>query len=130
MRIINLIFALLFAVSALLQYNDPDPLRWALVYLAAAAVAIAVAWKAHWNARQLRALGIAAMLLTLVALLWMLMLAPGMGEFIERGDWSLLAATMQAGDPVIEDSREFLGLGIVLLYSLHAIWTVRRRGAA
>ena len=27
---------------------------------------------------------------------------------------------MKAGDPVIEEAREFLGLGIVLLYSLAA----------
>jgi hypothetical protein len=48
------------------------------------------------------------------------MLGPGMAAFIARGDPALLAATMQAGDPVIEEAREFLGLGIVLLYSLVA----------
>ena len=33
---LNLVFALLFVFSALLQYHDPDPIRWAVMYGAAA----------------------------------------------------------------------------------------------
>lgn len=47
-------------------------------------------------------------------------LLPGFGAFVARGDPGLLAATMKAGDPVIEEAREFLGLGIVLAYALAA----------
>lgn len=32
MRIVALIFAVLFLISAALQYNDPDPLVWAGIY--------------------------------------------------------------------------------------------------
>jgi hypothetical protein len=114
MRALHLVFAGLFAISAALQYNDPDPAAWALLYLAAAALA-AGAWR---GAPWVRPLAVALMA---VCALWMATLAPGMGAFIERGDPALLAATMQAGDPVIEEAREFLGLGIVLLYALAAV---------
>ncbi|MBT8321116.1 MAG: transmembrane 220 family protein, partial [Eudoraea sp.] len=35
-RIIALIFALLFSCAAILQYNDPDPFIWILFYCTAA----------------------------------------------------------------------------------------------
>lgn len=35
-RILNGSMAALFVFAAVLQYNDPQPLRWALIYLAAA----------------------------------------------------------------------------------------------
>lgn len=113
MRALHLVFAVLFAISAGLQYNDPDPVGWALLYLAATALAAAVFRGLPW----VRPAGIA---LVVICAAWMVTLAPGMGAFIERGDPSLLAATMKAGDPVIEEAREFLGLAIVLLYSLAA----------
>ena len=113
MRALHLVFAVLFAISAGLQYNDPDPIGWALLYLAATALAAGVFRGASW-VRPLAGALIA------VCAVWMVFLAPGMGAFIERGDPALLAATMQAGDPVIEEAREFLGLAIVLLYSLAA----------
>ncbi|MEQ1802544.1 MAG: transmembrane 220 family protein [Gammaproteobacteria bacterium] len=113
MRAVHLIFAVLFAISAGLQYNDPDPVGWALMYLAATVLAAGAFRGVTW-ARPV------AIALAAVCVVWMVTLAPGMGAFIERGDPSLLAATMQAGDPVIEEAREFLGLGIVLLYCLVA----------
>ena len=113
MRALHLVFAALFAISAGLQYNDPDPVAWALLYLVATTLA-AGAWR---GASWVRPVAVAVIA---VCAAWMVSLAPGMGAFIERGDPALLAATMQAGDPVIEEAREFLGLAIVLLYSLAA----------
>jgi hypothetical protein len=103
MRALHLVFAVLFAISV----------GWALLYLAATGLAAGVFRGASW-VRPLAGALIA------VCAVWMVFLAPGMGAFIERGDPALLAATMQAGDPVIEEAREFLGLGIVLLYALAA----------
>lgn len=119
MRGIHILFAVLFAISAGLQYNDPDPIGWALLYLAATALAAST-----YRGLAVRVPGLA---LAAVCLVWMVTLGPGMGAFVTRGDPSLLIATMQAGDPVIEEAREFLGLGIVLVYSLWA--ALRSRGA-
>lgn len=113
MRALHPVFVILFAISAGLQYNDPDPVQWGLMYLAATALAAGCFRGASW----VRPLGSA---LVAIGVVWMVTLAPGMAAFIERGDPALLAATMQAGDPVIEEAREFLGLGIVVLYSLAA----------
>ena len=110
MRALHLLFAVLFAVSAGLQYNDPDPAGWALLYLAATVLAVAAWRRAGW-ARLL------AGVLILACATWMATLLPGFGAFVARGDPGLLAATMKAGDPVIEEAREFLGLGIVLAYA-------------
>ena len=35
LRVFEFLFALLFLFGALVQYNDPDPLRWMAIYLAA-----------------------------------------------------------------------------------------------
>ena len=37
--------AAMFAAAALLQYNDPDPVRWVLVYGAAAVLSGVAAWR-------------------------------------------------------------------------------------
>lgn len=123
MRALHLVFAALFAISAGLQYNDPDPFGWTLLYLAAVLVAVG-AWRGDRRVR-LPAWGVLA-----VCVAWMAFLAPGMGAFIARGEPSLLAATMKAGDPVIEEAREFLGLGIVALDAVAALlWATVRRPA-
>lgn len=118
MGVLHLVFAALFALSAGLQYNDPDPVQWALLYLAATALAVG-AFR-HWPQRPW------AFALAAVCVLWMATLVPGMAAFVQRGDPALLTATMKAEDPVIEDAREFLGLGIVLAYSLVAAFRSAR----
>ena len=50
-RIASALFALLFAFGAVVQWNDPDPLRWMLAYgvsagVSAAAAADRLAWPA------------------------------------------------------------------------------------
>src|SRR5215213_11000596 len=39
-RAANAVMALLFVFAAAVQYNDPDPLRWVALYLAAAAACV------------------------------------------------------------------------------------------
>jgi hypothetical protein len=122
MRVLDGIFAALFAISALLQYNDPDPVRWAVLYASAAAAAgLAAAGRPREWLTSIVAGACAS---------WMTFLWDGMLAFARRGDWSLLAATMQAGEPMIEESREFLGLAIVLGWCLLALATRPARVAA
>lgn len=127
MRIVDLVLAVFFAAAAALQYNDPDPFRWALEYLVACGLALGMFRIGHWNERQRRALGIAAILLGMATFMWMMIWWPGMREFMGRGAPFLLVATMVADDPVIEEGREFLGLCVVLLYSIYVIVSVQRR---
>lgn len=110
MRWFHLACAGLFAVSALLQYNDPDPVAWVLMWGAAAVVAV-LNFRGKADYRVLAALAV-------VCMAWMVLLAPGMIAFVQLGNWSLLTATMQAGQPLIEEAREFLGLALIFLYAL------------
>ena len=43
-RIASASFALLFAFGAVVQWNDPDPLRWMAAYAAVALLSAAAAW--------------------------------------------------------------------------------------
>jgi Ca2+/Na+ antiporter len=39
-KILAIVFCLLFLVSAVLQYNDPDPIIWMLIYVVAMVITI------------------------------------------------------------------------------------------
>jgi hypothetical protein len=59
---LNVVFALLFVVSAGLQYNDPDPVRWAALYGGAAVTTVlALHTRSGW---------IAAAVVGVVAAVW------------------------------------------------------------
>jgi hypothetical protein len=103
--LVNVVMVALFAASAALQYNDPDPLRWAMVYGLAAVACIAV-WRRP-------ALWWVAGLVGLAALAWCLALAPHALPSFRAAD---LVRTMKAETPSIEESREILGLGLVVVW--------------
>jgi hypothetical protein len=100
-RGVNLAMAALFLASAGLQLNDPDPLRWIAVYSGAAVACIAAdraprAW-------------IPAAAIGLVAMAW----ASTTASVLPRMKGADLFRSMKAETPVIEESREFLGLLVV-----------------
>lgn len=67
-RFTNYFFILLFFFSAAVQYNDPEPIRWMAIYLAAAALSILFALqKLSWKF---------AVLLAGIAILWALTIIP------------------------------------------------------
>lgn len=115
---INLAFALLFVLGAVLQYNDPDPARWIAIYLAAAVSCLV--WARHpyaWLAPALVALAAAA---------WALMIALGMPEWVNPGS---MFEPMQSRGGAVELSRELYGLGIIGAYMLWLIPSGRKAWA-
>ena len=121
MKIINLMIAAVFALCAAVQYNDPDPLLWIAIYLSGAAVAVMAALDRS-NVFALAALVAAC-------IVWMTTLAGGMADYLGRGDLTVLANSMTASEPYIEESREFVGLGLICLFcilQLPAAWRGRR----
>ena len=122
MKWIHWIFSVLFAISALLQYNDPDPVRWAALY---ASAAVAAGCMAGGRPQPLLMAAVAGACASWMTFEWYSIVA-----FARRGDWGLLAATMKAGEPLIEESREFLGLAVVLAWCVATLVAARRsRGA-
>ena len=115
--IVNLLVAAMFLVSAALQLNDPDPAAWTLLY-AAAAGACLVAGRLIW------AWALAAAV-ALVSFFWAGTLLPVLHEMV----FSDLFKAMKAETPVIEESRELLGLllvgGWMVVLTLLPMWSRR-----
>jgi hypothetical protein len=99
--VINLAVAVLFFVSAALQLNDPDPVPWVAIWAAAGIACLA--------GRKIGSAWLLPALVGAVALGWAL---TGIGVLSEMAFGDLFRK-MKAETPVIEESREFLGLLII-----------------
>lgn len=109
LRIFNYVFAFLFVVSAVLQYNDPDPWLWAPIYLFGAAMC----WLAA-RGRFLPKAYLAAIVLYGAYALYLLFTNDGVLDWLNEHDAENIAQTMKATKPWIEDTREFFGLVILI----------------
>lgn len=101
MKITNWILTALFAAFAFVQLNDPDPLKWIILYGGVAAIS-AMAALGKYN----RYLLFAAMS---VCLIWLLTLIPDIADWIRRGMPSIVGS-MKAETPYVELAREFFGV--------------------
>jgi hypothetical protein len=111
----NLLAATVFLASALLQYNDPDPIRWIGLYGSAALACLA---HDRLPGHRLLALAVAA-----VAFVW----AATLAGVLPRMDVADLFRTMKAETPVIEESRELLGLLLVGVWMIFLLCRGRRK---
>jgi Transmembrane family 220, helix len=99
-RALDIVMAIVFGISALLQWNDPDPWPWALIYGGAAVVSGMSAARASTGR-------LAPTMIAVVAILWGVWVLTQISGGIA---WSHLAESMKADSPQIEESRETLGL--------------------
>jgi hypothetical protein len=101
-RVIELLFALLFLFGAAVQYNDPDPLRWMAIYLAACAACVMGAFNVGpwWL----------PIIIGSVALAWGLTLAPRAFPNVRLGE---LVEQWEMKDQRVEEGREMYGLFII-----------------
>ncbi len=106
MKIIYWVLSVVFALFALVQYNDPDPVQWILMY---AGVAV------HFGMAALGRLYRPAVWVWLAAaVIWAATLFPDFMNWINMGEPSIVE-TMKAETPWVELTREFLGLVIAAL---------------
>lgn len=120
MKWLHGIAAVVFIACAALQWNDPDPWRWIVIYGVAAAAAVA-------NYAGVRPVvpNVVALLVALGALAYA---APGALEFLRVGDWSQLWGGMSDERPWIESAREFIGALIIADYlAVALVMGLRRR---
>ena len=122
MRYLNLLVAAVFAWSAIIQFNDPDPWLWIAVYAAAAVIAGMAAF-GRYSVPAVAALSV-------VCIGWMATLAGGVVDFLAQGDPGLLLTGMSAERPYVELTREFGGLALILLSCAVYGWLGRRQAAA
>jgi Transmembrane family 220, helix len=112
-RIVNAVMALVFLMAVVVQYNDPDPLRWIAIYGAAFVVSLLV-----WQRRRMHPA--APWFVAAMALVWSLSImlgGPGGPNYLHMFDaWEMRSAN-------VEQAREATGLLIVAAWM--AILAVR-----
>jgi len=110
---------LAFALSVAVQLNDPDPVRWMVVYGAAAvACLLSLLHRLRWWLPA--ALGIAA-------LAWAATIAPRVLGTVPVGE---MFGAWEMKSPGIEESREMYGLLIVAAWMGILVLRSRRRSSA
>lgn len=122
MRITNFILALIFGLFAIVQYNDPDPLRWILLYGFIAFVSLLAGFKRYYP--TLLWLGI------IICVVWASTLFQSVRELLMEHSPRELVESMQAKKPYIEGSRESFGLlisALVLIFHLYWYRRIKRR---
>lgn len=122
MKIFNLVFALLFVISAALQYNDPDPYLWIPIYMYAAVLCFLAFRGKYYPVAYL--VGIAGY--TIYAI-YLFFTDNGVVDWVSKHEAESLTQSMKASSPWIEDTREFFGLCILALVLLINWLAVKRR---
>lgn len=117
MKPLNGLFFLAFCLSVAVQYNDPDPWSWSLLYGAAAGCCLA------WQLGKLR-WPISALIAS-AALLWALWLMP---QFIGKVEIADIFASLSMKTKDVEEAREAGGALLVFLWMF--VLSVNRFSAA
>ncbi len=105
-KALDILLLAVFAASAIVQYNDPDPLLWIAAYgLAAVAAGRAVFGRYDRSVIVLAALA---------CLAGLVMSAPGFWEYLTQHETESILGEMTAEKPYIEETREFIGMLITL----------------
>jgi len=123
MKIFNILFCILFLISAGLQYNDPDPYVWIPIYLYGAILC----WLAFRNQYYPKAY-VAGIIIFAGYALYFFFTENGVLDWIQEHNAENIAATMKATKPWIEDTREFFGLVILIMVLLVNLIYAKRKG--
>jgi hypothetical protein len=123
MKFLHGFLALMFLAFAALQFNDPDPALWILIYVAMAFICV----MAIFNVYSKTAMGILAVgYIAYCIFLW-----PGVSEWLaQQNKGVLFDDVMKMEHLYIEESREFLGLVICLVVlAFYGILALRKKPA-
>jgi hypothetical protein len=104
-RAANLVMTAAFVFSVAVQYNDPDPVRWMLIYgLAASACILNLRGRLRWPFSAL---------VGAVALIWALSISP---HVIDKTTFADMFQSFHMINEVVEEAREMGGLLIVAFW--------------
>ena len=124
MKQFNLIFAILFTLFAILQWNDPDPYLWIPIYGFACIVCL-MNYKNKYDLFT----HIAGIIFCLGFGMKLLFIRDGVMDWMNRHDSENLVQSMKATKPWIENTREFGGLLIILIVLVINIFLHKKAGA-
>ena len=109
MKIFNFVFLVLFVISAGLQYNDPDPALWIIIYLFGAMICFFAIRKQNYPR-----LSLAGIILLFIFALYLFFDRDGVLSWLTEHQAENIAGSMKASSPWIEETREFFGLIILI----------------
>jgi hypothetical protein len=116
MTICNVIFLLIYLLSAAVQYNDPDALLWASMYLAAAAMC---GMQFRRNPPRWLAPALVA-----ISVIWIGLLLP---SIIGQVSLEEVFASISMQTRAVEEAREIGGLFLVGLWAAVLCYRQRAR---
>jgi hypothetical protein len=118
MKILNIVLSVLFFSFVIVQYNDPDPLLWMMIYGVVTVVCALAAFKRYYIWLILAGLAICGFELMTT-----------LPEFINWINMGMpnIARTMKAETPFVEYTREFLGLVLCIITLVFQYIQARRR---
>ncbi|HET9745030.1 MAG TPA: transmembrane 220 family protein [Chitinophagaceae bacterium] len=122
MKVFNLIFCLLFVISAALQYNDPDPYVWIPIYMYGA-VLCGLAFRNKFYPKAY----VVGIIIFIVYAIGLFFWKNGVLDWMTKHNAEDIAATMKAEKPWIEETREFFGLLILIVVLMINYFYSRRR---
>lgn len=123
MKIFNLLFCILFIISAGLQYNDPDPYVWVPIY----GYGAVLCWLA-FRGRYYPKACLVGMAIFAVYAIYKVFDKNGVLDWMNKHHAEDIAATMKAETPWVEETREFFGLVILIVVLGIDYWYGRRKG--
>jgi hypothetical protein len=125
MKVLNIVFVLIFILSAALQYNDPDPYLWIPIYLYGAFLCY-LAFKNKYNS----ILYIIGLVFYIGYAVYLFFDKQGVLSWANEHDAESITQTMKATKPWIEETREFGGLLILIVALVINMLWFSKRGVA
>ncbi|MFO7846545.1 MAG: transmembrane 220 family protein [Balneolaceae bacterium] len=113
LRYLNYVMIFLFALSAAVQFNDPDPAAWAAIYLASAIISLLFALN------KLRP--VLGWLVAAITIVWALTITP---DLTVTG-FQHMFEEIQMRYPGVEAAREFSGLIVMAFWAGLLSWNVQ-----
>jgi hypothetical protein len=123
MKKFNIVFAFIFIVFALVQYNDPDPYLWIPIYSYAALVCILNARMKHDYYGHLAAIVFCGVFATRLMLI-----KDGVLDWLQIYHAENIVESMKATKPYIEYTREFGGLLIIIFVMIFNMIMYKKAG--
>ena len=123
MKAFNIVFIVLFIISAALQYNDPDPYIWIPIYLYGAFICYQA-----WQKKFSPFLYFIGFLVYGGYALYLFFDKTGVLSWAMQHNAENIVQSMKATKPWIEETREFGGLIILIVVLLiDFVWLKKRQ---
>ncbi|MDN3586493.1 transmembrane 220 family protein [Pedobacter aquatilis] len=121
MKVFNIVFSLIFILSAALQYNDPDPYIWVPIYLYGAWFCFQAFRRKYYPKAYL-----AGIIIYAIYALYLWFDNSGVMSWYSEHNAENIVQSMKATKPWIEETREFGGL-LLLIIALGINYVVYRK---